>query len=141
MRWLGALLVVAACRDHAAPPAGSGNGSGSGPLDLLGHPTVTLDASLAPGRPFVQTLSVWAPSTVSLVVTHTRGALGPFPLGIFDARDLATPLGHDSMTCERAGCAMRAEIDVSPGTQAVVVRCEATAALDVHIQILAATKP
>lgn len=132
-------LALVACRSRNDAPS-STTASGSGAIDLLVTPVISLTAELAPTRPFVKELDVWSPSSVSVTMTHASGALGPFTLGIYDARAPNAPLGRDSMTCERANCYLTAEVDVVPGTTRLVVRAEAGAALGVKLDVAAATK-
>lgn len=133
---VGALLVCGCRRDDASsqPPQSS---VGSDAIDLLAKPSVTVTTELGVGRPFVRQIYVWAPSTVTITVTHASGSLGPFTLSIHDALRPDIPLGRDSMTCQAPGCTMRADIAVMPGTTALILRVDAVTTLAVTIAVAA----
>lgn len=139
---LVALALVVACSRSESPPSTSGSSGdtgGSGRADLLTRSKLKALIDVAPGQPFSKQLDVFSPSIATITLTHTGGSLGPFTLSIYDAR-ATVPISSDSMRCAEPGCAIRAEVDVAPGTATLVVRVEATKPTALTLEVTAVTK-
>lgn len=146
---LVALAALVAC-SRSQPPSTSGSGSGSGndgvphlggsaPVDLLTRSKLKALLDVGPGQPFSQELDVFSPSMATITLTHTDGSKGPFTLSIYDA-GATVPISSDAMTCAEPGCAIRAEVDVAPGTTKLVVRVESPKPTALTLEVTAVTK-
>lgn len=146
MRLAALALLVACSRSESPPSTTSGSDrdpaadtSGSARADLLTRSKLKALIDVAPGQPFSKQLDVFSPSMATITLTHTGGSLGPFTLSIYDAR-ATVPISSDAMTCAEPGCAIRAEVDVAPGTATLVVRVESTQPTALTLEVSAVTK-